>query len=165
MERTDESITWHTGTLPQETLRALEFFAAQEWLRDSAWYLAGGTALALQSGHRVSVDLDFFLPKTDFRVNEVLKHMSEPDWQTDSAAEGTIYGTYRGAKMSFIAYPFFVPKEPPLKYGVISVLTARDIAVMKIVAISQRGRKRDFIDMYWYCLNREPLIEVLRRLP
>jgi len=165
MERTDESITWHTGALPQETLRALEFFAKQEWLKNSSWYLAGGTALALQGGHRVSVDLDFFLPKKDFAVNEVLKYMPEPDWQTDSAAEGTIYGTYRGAKMSFIAYPFFVPKEPPLKYGTISVLAARDIAVMKIVAISQRGRKRDFIDLYWYCLNYETLIEVLRRLP
>lgn len=34
---------------------------------------------------------------------------------------------------------------------------------MKIVAISQRGRKRDFVDLYWYCLNREPLADIIRR--
>ena len=36
---------------------------------------------------------------------------------------------------------------------------------MKIVAISQRGRKRDFLYLYWYAQNREPLIRVLQRLP
>lgn len=36
---------------------------------------------------------------------------------------------------------------------------------MKAIAISQRGRKRDFIDMYWYIKNQEPLGDVLRRLP
>lgn len=34
---------------------------------------------------------------------------------------------------------------------------------MKVIAISQRGKKRDFFDMYWYCKNREPLAEVVRR--
>ena len=34
---------------------------------------------------------------------------------------------------------------------------------MKIVAISQRGRKRDFFDLYWYCINREPLGTIIRR--
>lgn len=34
---------------------------------------------------------------------------------------------------------------------------------MKIIAISQRGRKRDFVDLYWYCANREPLGDVFSR--
>jgi hypothetical protein len=41
----------------------------------------------------------------------------------------------------------------------------RDIAVMKIVAISQRGRKRDFFDLYWCAHNIEPLLEIIKRLP
>ena len=36
---------------------------------------------------------------------------------------------------------------------------------MKVIAISQRGRKRDFVDFYWYCKNRESLTDVLHRLP
>lgn len=35
---------------------------------------------------------------------------------------------------------------------------------MKVIAISQRGTKRDFVDLYWYCRNQEPLIDILHRL-
>jgi len=59
----------HFEILPWATKRALDFLSKQEWLKDSAWYLAGGTALALQTGHRRSVDLDFFYEKKNF-VNE-----------------------------------------------------------------------------------------------
>ena len=48
---------------PLPTITALEKLSEMSWLADSSWYLAGGTGLALQAGHRVSVDLDFFSPK------------------------------------------------------------------------------------------------------
>ncbi|MEK7098627.1 MAG: nucleotidyl transferase AbiEii/AbiGii toxin family protein [Patescibacteria group bacterium] len=86
-------------------------------------------------------------------------------WHSAAPPEATLYGTLLGASASFIAYPFFVPQEPFLPYGNVRVLSAKDIAVMKIVAISQRGRKRDFLDLYWYAQNREPLIRVMQRLP
>jgi len=156
---------WQTGVLPAATVRALDFFAQARWLTGSHWYLAGGTALALQVGHRSSEDLDFFTSEKTFAVNDVLQHLMEPDWRTTDAEEGTIYGECLGAKTSFIAYPFFVLKEKMLMYGAISVLSARDIAVMKIIAISQRGRKRDFVDLYWYSMNKEILIEIVKRLP
>lgn len=38
-----------------------------------------------------------------------------------------------------------------------------DIAAMKIIAISQRGRKRDFVDLYWRCINREPVSKTIIR--
>ena len=49
--------------MPRRTKKALDFLAGKEWLKASPWYLASGTALALSSGHRSSVDLDFFSPK------------------------------------------------------------------------------------------------------
>jgi len=94
-----------------------------------------------------------------------LRHFGNKQWRTSLAREGTVYGELAGAKISFIAYPFFLPKEPLLSYGAVRMLSPRDIAVMKIIAISQRGRKRDFVDLYWYCKNREPLLDVVRRLP
>ncbi len=66
--------------------------------------------------------------------------------------------------MSFIAYPFFVPDDEFIKYGAINILSGRDVAVMKIVAISQRGRKRDFFDLYWCVQNIEPLENLIKRL-
>lgn len=164
MERAHPKINWHTSVLPPATLRALDFFSKEAWL-PGPWYLAGGTALTLQVGHRSSEDLDFFTHEKDFAPNDVLKYLSEPDWKSGRVEAGTVYGEYRDAKVSFIAYPFFVPKDKMLEYGNVSMLTIRDIAVMKVVALSQRGRKRDFLDLYWYSKNEEPLADVLRRLP
>jgi hypothetical protein len=83
----------------------------------------------------------------------------------DRESPGTLYGRLRETKASFISYPFFVPLEPLLPYGCVGVLSESDIAAMKIVAISQRGKKRDFIDLYWHVRYREPPVDVCRRLP
>lgn len=151
--------------LPASTQKALEYAHKELWLAESKWYLAGGTALALQVGHRQSVDLDFFAPEKTFAPAEVTRHLPDTVWESTIVKEGTIYGTLCKAKVSFIAYPFFVPAIPPLKYGTITVLAKEDIAVMKIIAISQRGRKRDFVDLYWYVKNVAPLESVIQKLP
>ncbi|MDE1975391.1 MAG: nucleotidyl transferase AbiEii/AbiGii toxin family protein [Patescibacteria group bacterium] len=159
------SLNLHLDILPPKTKKAFEFLSGQEWLGKSRWYLAGGTALALQVGHRRSVDLDFFTEDKDFDNDRLLEHFSSaPDWQTDINKEGTVYGTLMGAKISFIAYPFFIPAEKPLASGSIRMLTPADIAVMKIVAISQRGRKRDFVDLYWLVHHGHDLEGVIRKL-
>lgn len=160
-----KQIVWHTDILPKATRKALDFLSTQNWLKQSQWYLAGGTGLTLLFGHRISLDLDFFLPQKEFNLEQLIAKFSRNVWTTDIAKEGTVYGRLLGAKVSFIAYPFFISKEKLLNYGTIQVLDPRDIAVMKVIAISQRGRKRDFIDFYWYCKNRESLTDILRRLP
>lgn len=77
---------------------------------------------------------------------------------------GTVYGELAGAKISFVAYPSFVPKQRMLSLGSIKVLRPIDIAVMKLTAISRRGRKRDFFDVYWCAKNIEPLEDLVKRL-
>jgi predicted nucleotidyltransferase component of viral defense system len=154
----------HFEILPKATKRALDFLFGQTWLKQSGWYLAGGTALALQVGHRESVDLDFFNPSSDFSEGRLIKRFEKVGWSTTFTKEATIYGKLLGAKVSFIGYPFFVPREEPLWYGKVKILHERDIAVMKIIALSQRGKKRDFVDLYWYAQNREPLDEVMMRV-
>lgn len=150
--------------LPKATQTALTFLSKQSWLKRSQWYLAGGTALALHMQHRVSVDLDFFTPQTDFAAGKLVSHFPTQAWETTIAREGTLYGKLYKAKVSFIAYPFFQQREPTAWYGNVRVLVPKDIAVMKIIAISQRGAKRDFIDLYWYVQNKEPLRDILLRL-
>jgi predicted nucleotidyltransferase component of viral defense system len=158
-------ISWYFSTLPSKTKKALDFLSSQKWLEKSDWYLAGGTALALQTGHRKSVDLDFFTQKKDFSNVALLKHfVDNKNWKTTINQEGTIYGELFGAKISFIAYPFFVSKQPFVKYGAVNIIQPIDVAVMKIIAISQRGRKRDFFDLYWCAKNIEPLEKTIKRL-
>lgn len=165
MGGTDTTVRWHLDALPHASRRALDFLSEQSWLRRSRWYLAGGTALALQAGHRRSVDLDFFTPQSSFSTAALLERLPPTVWSAGVLKEGTVYGKLLEAKVSFIAYPFFVPREEPVWYGAVRILVPRDIAVMKIIAISQRGTKRDFVDLYWYAMHGEPIIEVLRRVP
>jgi len=101
---------------------------------DSA-YLAGGTASALQIGHRISVDLDFFTPK-EFDAKELTRSLKNiGKFKLDRQSWGTILG--------------------------INILDLRDIAAMKIDAISTRGIKRDFIDLYFICQKGISLNEIL----
>ncbi len=150
--------------LPDSTLKAFDMLADQNWLKDEGWYLAGGTALSLQCGNRVSVDLDFFTPNTDFEIENIISALTSLGWITSFREAGTLYGELAGAKISFISYPYFTPKQPFIEHKSINILDMQDIAVMKVIAISQRGKKRDFFDLYWYAIHNEPLSNVLQRI-
>jgi hypothetical protein len=163
---TQKPVKWRYETLPSQTKKALDFLSGETWLKKSKWYLAGGTSLALQAGNRKSYDLDFFTTERDFDSNALLANfIGISNWKTDVEEKNTIYGELFGAKISFIAYPFYLPKQKPLWHGSIRVIQPTDIAVMKIIAISQRGKKRDFFDLYWCANNVEPLEELIKRLP
>lgn len=154
----------HLDRLPRPTQRAFRLAVQFPFLARGGWYLAGGTALALQVGHRRSVDLDFFTPRRQFQVGVLERRLiGTGRWALDHRSEGTLYGRLDGAKVSFIAYPFFAPVGPMLRCGSVRILRPEDIAAMKIIAISQRGRKRDFVDLYWYVTHRESLTNVVRR--
>lgn len=154
----------HLDILPAATRRAFIACTRLGMFRASRWYLAGGTSLALHVGHRQSVDLDFFTPQKRFRTRALEEKLRATGrWRTTMARGGTLYGVFQNARVSFIAYPFFRPSRRSVSCGSVRMLIPEDIAAMKIVAISQRGRKRDFVDLYWYCMNRESLNDVVRR--
>jgi len=160
-----DKIIWRFDSIPGATKKALDFLSSQPWLEGGGWYLAGGTALSLRAGHRVSVDLDFFTKQSNFDTTDVLNELPRtPKWKVTMERKNTIYGDLFGAKISFIAYPFFIPLHKPILYGSIKVLQPVDIAVMKIIAIAQRGKKRDFFDLYWCAKNVEPLERIIIRL-
>ena len=133
---------------------------------ETDWYLAGGTALAIQVGHRRSVDLGFFIKHSRFDNIDLLDRISSGgNLEIELSKDNTIFAKLFEAKISFIAYPFFVPRQDFMNYGSVKVLSSIDIAVMKVVAISQRGRKRDFFDLYWCAKNLESLEKTIKRLP
>ena len=161
-----KDIAFHLETLPRQTRKALDFLSTKNWLSRKSWYLAGGTALALQAGNRKSVDLDFFTTKASLESEEIITYFkNNKNWETTINKNNTIYAKLFKAKISFIAYPFFIPKQAYVKYGTINILQPHDIEVMKIIAISQRGKKRDFFDLYWCAHNIESLEQIIRRLP
>lgn len=165
MGPSSEKLVWHFEALPKKTATAFEYLSKQKWLSSSNWYLAGGTALALQAGFRRSIDLDFFTEMQKINNAKIIKNLQiGGKWINDFERDGTIYGELSGAKVSFISYPFFKPKMPFLRYGSVKVMDKEDIAVMKVIAISQRGRKRDFFDLYYCAEKILALEEILIRL-
>jgi hypothetical protein len=116
------------------------------------------------SGSVRSIDLDFFLGE-DFNEDSLLQKLQHLEGFALVAKEpGTIYANIRKTKVSFItyAYPILFPFQ--LFHGV-NVADSRDIGCMKISAITSRGTKRDFVDLYVlareYGLN--PLLEWFTR--
>lgn len=164
MDITHQQIKLKLTHIPATAQKALNLLSKQDWIRKNGWYLAGGTALTLQFDHRTSVDLDFFTHHKDFDAGFIVAALLPYKWLITQTDKGTLYGELGGTKISFIAYPYFVPEQPFITYGSINILDAKDIAVMKIIAISQRGKKRDFFDLYWYITKREPLLNVIERI-
>lgn len=148
-----------TKTLFGNTKKALAILSKSH-LMDNA-YLAGGAACALQLGHRISVDLDFFSSQ-EFDVKELVKSLKKiANFKVDKQSWGTILGTMEGIKFSLFVYKYLV-LFPYKSIFNLNVLDLRDISAMKIDAIATRGRKRDFIDLYFICKARISLEEMLR---
>ena len=150
--------------LPARALRLWEALSRLRALRP--FYLAGGTGLALHLGHRRSDDLDFFSPRS-FRpelLARALTAIGSPDHL--SLGEGSVECWLAQFKVQFLHYPYRRLRSlHETKYGPLA--DPLDIALMKLVAISQRGSKRDFIDLACF-LRHYPhtsLGELLELLP
>lgn len=113
------------------------------------FYLAGGTALALQIGHRYSVDLDFFIAQKFSTAKLLKKLLAHPNCVKQSLSEGTLYIALNNVSCSFIVYLYpLIDQTVPSPWG-IQLASIVDIGAMKINAIGGRGYRRDFVDLYF----------------
>ena len=115
------------------------------------FYLAGGTALSLQLGHRKSVDLDFFtpnFPKRDILISSLKQF--EPTIAQE--AEGTLDLLISNVKVSFLQYKYPLLEENEV-FESVKMACVLDIACMKLSAVSSRGSKKDFYDLYFILKN------------
>jgi predicted nucleotidyltransferase component of viral defense system len=112
------------------------------------FYLAGGTGLALQIGHRISEDLDFFraIPFDENMLTSLLKQ-GISSFEEIMAEKHTLWVILDGVRCSFFFYE--VPLLfPPIPYEGLKVADWRDIIAEKFKTISQRGSKKDFFDVF-----------------
>lgn len=135
-----------TKTLFPDTIRALKLTSQIKTVKNS--YLAGGTALALLLGHRLSEDLDFFtLEEFDEKtLSQNLKKL--PEFKEDGTAWRTVWGKIGDTKFSLFYYQYPLIKKT-ITFEGIQILQKEDIAAMKIHALEDRGTKRDFVDLYF----------------
>lgn len=111
------------------------------------FFLVGGTALALQIGHRLSIDIDFF-SMNSFDEEGVLSSIEDKyNFQLDYRSKNTLKGEIAGVKVDFITHNYPLVK-PLLIVGGVRMASLEDIAAMKLNAISGNGtRLKDFIDV------------------
>lgn len=134
----------HEEVLPAGTLAVLERLTRGGVLGNA--YLAGGTNIALQLGHRISRDLDFFTTqKFDERI--LSQQLEEHGLSTERIEWQTIDGFFGDVKFSCFFYPYPLLFDP-IAWNGIRLADLRDAAAMKVEAIAARGTRRDFIDMF-----------------
>jgi len=135
-----------TKTLLPDTLRAIKLVSGIPDIKQA--YLAGGTALALQLGHRISVDLDFFTLH-EFRETELsIKLASLPKFVQNGTEQWTVWGKIDQTKLSVFYYKYPLI-EQTVPFEGLQLASLADIAAMKIHAIENRGTRRDFVDVYF----------------
>ncbi|MCP4901822.1 MAG: nucleotidyl transferase AbiEii/AbiGii toxin family protein [bacterium] len=137
----------HEKVLPQgsrDILAKLQKLNAPEL---EGWTLAGGTGLALKIGHRVSVDFDFFRKDafSTAKLHEILRDVGNVE--TLQEEDRTLTVIVAATKISFFSVPdpFLFPGQPYLFF---QVADSRDVALMKLAAVSGRGSRKDFIDLH-----------------
>ena len=129
------------------------------------FYLAGGTALALQFGHRRSADLDYFSPTEDIpSIKEPLKQsLDEFAPILADSAWGNLVFIAEGIRTGFYGYGYDLV-EPLVDIEGIKLASVADIALMKLDALLARAGRKDFYDLYAIC-QRRPLRDLLHLAP
>lgn len=117
-----------------------------------SFYLAGGTGCAMHLGHRISHDLDFFF-KERFSHSEIRDTLKEyGHFVVDYSDSQTLVGRFNETKVSFFHYDYLLIETPQEFFGM-NIASLKDIGCMKIDAISSRGCRRDFVDLYFILKN------------
>lgn len=131
-------------TVAPATLDLLKMIAAEPAF--SAHRLVGGTALALQYGHRLSVDLDFFSDKP-MEYEEIVASIKSFG-RVEIASRSKFINSFfiNDIKVDFVALPYAWLEAAVWQDG-IRMGGIKDIGAMKLAAITNRGSKKDFIDI------------------
>lgn len=121
--------------------------------------LVGGTSMALQKGHRKSIDLDLFgsINAETFEINTELNELGSLTVLKNS--KNIHVYLVNGIKVDIVQYPY-AWLYPQIKADGLRLADCRDIAAMKLAAITGRGSKKDFIDLY-FLLNNYTIAEML----
>jgi len=131
--------------LPAAQQKLLVKLQQIEW--PAPFYLAGGTGLALQIGHRQSIDFDFFT-ETEFDGRLLITRLGALGKLVRlQESKGTLHCSLDGIKLSFFHYPYYLRQY--VSAAGVRIASVLDIGLMKLEAISGRGDKKDFIDLYF----------------
>lgn len=148
-----------TTVLPAATAALLKKMQSKRWI--ASFYLAGGTALALQYGHRQSVDLDWFTNR-QITASQLLVNLTAlGNFELTNEDVNTVEGVLDGVKVSFMTYPYTLVCPLVPWGGFVKIAAPLDIALMKLGAIAGRNTKKDFIDLFVFLHQSQTTLQQL----
>lgn len=135
----------------------------------SDFILCGGTAVALQLGHRRSIDFDL-VSFTEINTDRIIRHLNA----VKAVIEHTIVSSIdeltvvvNGVKLTFFSFPFRVPAQVTWSWAHMTMPTLLDLASMKAYALGRRGKWKDYVDLYFLFqghVSMPKLVENCRRI-
>jgi hypothetical protein len=129
--------------------KQLDLLPLVESFCDKGFYLAGGTALALQTGHRESIDFDLFKYE-DFKNQDILHEVRSLLKNKSIEVLIDILDEYTclidGVKVTFLRYPFKI--DNIINIEDICVADKLTIGAMKAYALGRRAKWKDYVDIY-----------------
>jgi len=134
----------------------------KEFAKD--FYLAGGTAIALQIGHRRSVDFDLFTNQNikRFSIKKIFDNSQYQIQQIIYEAYDQIHMIVNDVKVTFFSYPYQVD-APVIFQGRINMPALIDLAAMKAYALGGRGKWKDYVDLYFLLKNHFEITQIEQR--
>lgn len=134
------------------------------------FYLSGGTALALQIGHRISVDFDLFsdkeISKSLFSKLKAIFDGKQFHILVNNTDELTVTADGAGTKLTFLHYPFPAIRDFVVFEGT-KLLGIEEIAATKAYTIGRRGSFKDYVDLYFVVFegysNLPKIIEIAEK--
>ncbi len=130
--------------------------------RFAGFYLAGGTALALQMGHRRSVDFDLFSPEPlPPRLLPLIKRVTVRSLSVTYSSPEQLNVLAGDVKMTFLSFPYPVI-DACVVYTGVPLASIREIAAMKAFSIGKRLSYKDYID--WYFMLKEKRITLAKTI-
>ncbi len=146
----------HYQTVTPDLLTVLKFLMSREEIKH--FRLVGGTSLALQIGHRRSIDIDMFTDQP-FEIRDLQYVLLEqyPDMEVRWQGQNGFTCSVRGIKIDFFNWRSRFITDPVSEDG-LRLLSKEEVSAMKLEAVTSRKEKKDFIDVA--CLLRHFAIEV-----
>lgn len=119
-------------------------------VRERGLYLAGGVAVAHHLGHRRSRDLDFFSGTSELELESLRAEILATDAgaRVLSVSDASLRLVSQGVPIDVVRYPYPTLEPARDELEGVPVAGLRDLAAMKLAAISRRGLRRDFWDLH-----------------
>jgi hypothetical protein len=128
----------------------------------TAFYLVGGTAIALHLGHRQSIDFDLF-KKTGIRRDKLAQSLREHgfSFQLLFANAKSFHVVVNGVKITFFQFPFDIPAK--MTFEGIRMPDLLHLAAMKAYALGRRAKWKDYLDLYFILRDHFSLETVIEK--